>query len=113
MQRAVFAGWSKFTAVGGRELLSEVEAWIEASRHGLEGSDIIRHPELAWSQLYEAAQILALPRDLTPEKTTTFSQAMALVFGSEYERLKEYLDLKETSQEQAQAIMRRRIECWR
>jgi hypothetical protein len=113
MQRAVFAGWSKFTAVGGRELLGEVEAWIEASRHGLEGSNIIRHPELAWSQLLEAAKILALPRDLTPEKATTYSQAMALVFGNEYERLKESLGLKETSLEQAQGIMRRRIECWR
>lgn len=113
MQRAVYAGWSKFSAIGGRELLGEVEAWIEASRHGLEGSNIIRYPEIAWSQLYEAAKVLALPKDLTPEKTMTFSQAMALVFGDEYERFTESLGLKEMSQEQAQAIMRRRIECRR
>ncbi|KAJ9103304.1 hypothetical protein QFC20_004779 [Naganishia adeliensis] len=113
MQRAVYAGWSKFSAIGGQELLGEVEAWIEASRHGLEGSNVIRFPEIAWSQLYEAAKVLALPKDVTPEKTMTFSQAMALVFGNEYNRFTESLGLKEMSQDQAQSIMRRRIECWR
>ncbi|KAJ9116397.1 hypothetical protein QFC22_004839 [Naganishia vaughanmartiniae] len=113
MQRAVYAGWSKFTETGGRELLNEVEAWIEASRHGLEDSNAIRFPEFAWSQLHEAARVLALPKDLTPEKSMTFSQAMALVFGDDYNRFTESLGLKEMPQEQAQAVMRRRIECWR
>lgn len=113
MQRAIYAGWSKFSDIGGQELLVEVEAWIEASRHGLEGSNVIRFPEIAWTQLHEAAKVLALPRDVTPEKTMTYSQAMALVFGNEYERFMESLGLKEMSQDQAQAVMRRRIECWR
>lgn len=113
MQRAVYAGWSKFTENGGRELLSEVEAWIEASRHGLEESAAIRFPEFAWTQLHEAARVLALPKDLTPEKSMTYSQAMALVFGDDYDRFTKSLGLKEMPQEQAQAVMRRRVECWR
>ncbi|KAJ9099250.1 hypothetical protein QFC21_004131 [Naganishia friedmannii] len=113
MQRAVYAGWSKFTETGGRELLSEVEAWIEASRHGLEDSNAIRFPEFAWTQLHETARVLALPKELTPEKSMTFSQATALVFGDDYHRFTESLGLKEMPQEQAQAVMRRRIECWR
>lgn len=113
MQRAVYAGWSKFTETGGRELLSEVEAWIEASRHGLEDSNAIRFPEFAWTQLYEAARVLALPKELSSDKLMTFSQAMALVFGDDYHRFRESLALKEMPQEQAQAIMRRRVECWR
>lgn len=34
-QRAVYAGWSKFTQVGGEEFGEEVKAWQEASLAGL------------------------------------------------------------------------------
>jgi hypothetical protein len=111
LQRAVYSGWSKYTEIGGRELAAEVEAWIEACLIGLDGK--LRKPEAPWRELRDAATILSLPKEPPGDGRPSFSQAMALAFGDDVERLKDRLGLTALDDQKVRAVMRRRIECWR
>ncbi len=111
MQRAVHSGWSKFTEAGGKDFATEVGAWTEASVIGLGGA--LKRPNTPWTELAEAASILALPQEPQGDDRPSFSQAMALAFGGDTDRLRSRLGLRELSEDRVQAIMRRRLECWR
>ena len=113
MQRAVYAGWSKFTEYGGQELVAETNAWVEASTLGLQECDAIRRPGLPWQAFGETARLLSLPAEAKEEQPVTFAQAVAMAFDSQYARLTELLDIKELDQGQAQVVLKRRIDCWR
>jgi hypothetical protein len=113
MQRAVYAGWSKFTEFGGQELQAETSAWIEASRLGLQEATFIRRPELPWQSFVETARVLALPVEPQEGQATSFTPAVAMAFDSQFGRLAELVDIKELDQGQVQIILRRRIDCWR
>ncbi|KAG7529987.1 hypothetical protein FFLO_05284 [Filobasidium floriforme] len=113
MQRAVYAGWSKFTEYGGQELVAETNAWVEASTLGLRECDAIRRPGLPWQAFGETARLLSLPTEAKEEQPVTFAQAVAMAFDSQYARLTELLDIKELDQGQAQVVLKRRIDCWR
>jgi hypothetical protein len=113
MQRAVYAGWSKFSEYGGQELVAEANAWIEASTLGLRDCDGIRRPAVPWQPFVESARLLALPTQGKEEPPVTFAQAVAMAFDSQYSRLTELLDIKELDQGQAQVVLKRRIDCWR
>jgi RAD50-interacting protein 1 len=110
LQRAVFAGWSKYTATGGLELALEVDAWCEVCIIGLDGH--VRKPEAPWRELRDASVILSLPQEPSGDGRPSFSQAMALAFGGDLDRLRERLGIVLEDQK-IQSIMRRRIECWR
>lgn len=111
LQRAVFAGWSKYTATGGLELALEVDAWCEVCIIGLDGH--VRKPEAPWRELRDASVILSLPQEPSGDGRPSFSQAMALAFGGDLDRLRERLGIVALEDQKIQAIMRRRIECWR
>ncbi len=111
LQRVVYAGWSKYTAAGGLELALEVAAWCEACVIGLDGH--VRKPEAPWRELRDASVILSLPQEPSADGTPAFSQAMALAFGGDMDRLKERLNIVALDDQRVHAIMRRRIECWR
>lgn len=116
-QRAVYSGWSKFSVGGGRALAAEVRDWQAAARAAL--------PQLgrdrAWSRLAEMATILSLPSgsaggfDGDAGDTPTFAQAMAAAWGAPaaLESLKARAGVSELDQEAMQAVLRRRVECWR
>jgi len=114
-QRAVFAGWSKFTALGGRALQHEVDDWRLAAAQGVgEEEGIAVDPP--WHKLASMATILALPSEAEAEGDgVTFAQAMAAAWGapSALESLKERAGVKDLSVEELQAVLRRRVECWR
>lgn len=118
MQRAVYAGWSKFTEYGGQELVAETAAWFEASAQGLQTSQslpAVKRPALPWRPFMETARLLALPTESQDPDTTpvTFSQAVAMAFDSQFGRLSDLLDIRELDQAQTQVILRRRLDCWR
>lgn len=110
-QRAIFAGWSKFTATGGKALAAEVSDWRHAASAAL--------PNLktdgAWSRLADMAAVLSLPTESEKEgDLPTFSQAMAAAWGSsealESVQARAGVSLDETDM---QDVLRRRVECWR
>jgi hypothetical protein len=113
MQRAVYAGWSKFTEYGGEELVSETSAWIEASKLGLLECPSMRRPELPWQPFVETARLLALPTETREDEPVAFAQAVAMAFDSQYGRLTELMHIKELDQGQAQTVLKRRNDCWR
>ncbi|GMK56795.1 hypothetical protein CspeluHIS016_0306350 [Cutaneotrichosporon spelunceum] len=108
-QRAVYAGWSKFTAAGGRALATEVEDWRAAASHALPGV----RTEAAWSHLADMAAVLSLPTG-GDGTSPTFAQAMAAAWGSPTalenftRRMGVELDAGEM-----QGLLQRRVECWR
>ncbi|WVQ98696.1 hypothetical protein IAU59_005827 [Kwoniella sp. CBS 9459] len=138
IQRGVYAGWSKFTEHGGRDFQNEVSEWKEVSTSALNPSastaslassapELNGYPILtkaAWKKLDEIAKVLVLPTgqsqplgSSTSGKGTnevTFAQAMASVWDSEsgLHAFKQRLGV-ELSREELQAILRRRVECWR
>lgn len=121
-QRAVFAGWSKFTAAGGRALVHEVDDWRQAASGALSTTTPPISADPPWAPLAAMAAALALPASSdggagtgTVTDAPTFAQAMAAAWGgpSALESIKERAGLKELDAEQLQAVLRRRVECWR
>lgn len=110
-QRAVFSGWSKFTAAGGRALASEVSDWRHAAATALPNVKT----DGAWSRLADMAAVLSFPAESEKEGDgATFAQAMAAAWGSPAA-----LDSVQAragvsfDTEDMQALLRRRVECWR
>ncbi|WOO85911.1 RAD50-interacting protein 1 [Vanrija pseudolonga] len=115
-QRAVYAGWSKFTAAGGRALLSEVDDWRHAAAAGVARITPPIPTDVPWNRLYEMATLLALPSESEAEADTpTFAQAMAAAWsgGAALDSLRERTGVHELSEDELQAVLRRRLECWR
>jgi len=111
-QRAVYAGWSRFSQVGGQDFASEVKDWINTSKEldlpGTAGA------EAPWRTLREAGTILSLPND-AEEDEPTFGQAMAVAWSDSEESLKRWRERTGMSmgREEMKALLRRRAECWR
>lgn len=113
MQRAVYAGWSKFTQTGGAHLVSDVKDWQQACVIALGNSSAIKRPEIPWIKLANAAQILALPAEGNRE---TFPQAMVAAWSDDPALLSDLLrSIGVYGMERAdvQAVLRRRVDCWR
>ncbi|BEI99788.1 hypothetical protein CcaverHIS631_0408310 [Cutaneotrichosporon cavernicola] len=108
-QRAVYAGWSKFTAAGGRALAAEAGDWRAAARQAVPGIKT----DAAWSKLVDMATVLVLPSGGSGD-TATFAQAMAAAWGSQgaLESLNERIGV-EMDADEMQALLQRRVECWR
>nr|ODN88505.1 hypothetical protein L204_06360 [Cryptococcus depauperatus CBS 7855] len=123
MQRAVYAGWSKFSERGGLEFKEEITEWVEATRQVFVGyftEGIWNVPyDAPWTKLVHVARILSLPTSssLTPEsgnEEPTFAQAMAVAWGEtvgldDFERI---LGI-DVGRDELQRVLRRRLECWR
>ena len=106
-QRAVYAGWSRFTAIGGRDFADEAADWRQASSSSLPENIIVNSP---WTRLSDIGRILSLPSD------ATFSLAMAAAWSDSEESLQnlnERIGLVDVGRNELQGILRRRIECWR
>ena len=110
-QRAVYAGWSKFSAVGGKDFADEITDWRQASASALPKGMSVDAP---WTRLVDISRVLSLPtasRDLP-----TFSQAMAAAWSDGQEALQAFtqrLGLVDLNRADLQGVLRRRIECWR
>lgn len=117
-QRAVFAGWSKFTAKGGKALQGEIDDWRSAASTALSAAPSVA-VDAPWTKLAAMANVLALPTENQTGVSTldqpTFAQAMAAAWGapSALESLKERAGIKELSGDELQTVLRRRVECWR
>ena len=120
-QRAVYSGWSRFTAQGGREFADEVKDLVEASREVL--GDAKRPANLgidgAWRSLVDAGRILQLPEEEREGEAykgePVFKQAMAAAWADGSESLKVFQERTETKMDKAtlQVVLRRRLDCWR
>ncbi|WWC69475.1 uncharacterized protein I206_103416 [Kwoniella pini CBS 10737] len=119
LQRGVYAGWSKFTEHGGIDLQLEIKEWKEVSSTSLLSSSTstvlrsIVSIDVPWQKLEDISKILVLPTGDAKE-TVTFAQAMASAWAGE-EGLKVFNDRLgvNLNKEELQAILRRRVECWR
>ena len=119
IQRAVYAGWSKFTLIGGADFAQEVQEWIETSSEALgpaaAGADesAMIAAKAPWKHLTDVGRILTLPTGVSGEDVT-FEQAMAVAWsdGESYERFCERVDVA-LGKEELRMILRRRVECWR
>lgn len=113
-QRAIYAGWSKFTSYGGQDLSQEIADWISTSLtldlpSGVEG---IKAP---WKGLEDAANVLKLKEEGESVEDVTFGQAMAVAWSDGEEAWGTW---KERSgwngdRETLKAVLRRRVDCWR
>ena len=108
--RAVYSGWSKFTAIGGREFANEVNDWRQVSSSTIPDSMVSVGP---WTRLCDISRVLSLPGD---GDDVTFSQAMAAAWSDGDESLRsisERIGLVDLTRIELQGVLRRRIECWR
>ncbi|WRT67124.1 uncharacterized protein IL334_004090 [Kwoniella shivajii] len=117
LQRGVYAGWSKFTEHGGLDLKSEVREWKEISfsiLSSFSNLDTLIAVDFPWKKLEDISNILALPSGTGDGKDITFSQAMASAWGGDsgFTSFCERLNVN-LSKEELQAVLRRRVECWR
>lgn len=119
-QRAVFSGWSKFTAAGGRALAAEVDDWRQAAAQALYRVSPPIPSDAPWARLGAMAKVLSLPSSSETEggaedDVPTFAQAMAAAWGSpaSLASLQERAGITELSADDLQAVLRRRVECWR
>ena len=111
-QRAVYAGWSKFSQVGGQDFASEVKDWINTSSElDLPGTATAEAP---WRVLKEAGMILSLPNDAEGDEPT-FGQAMAVAWSDSEEGLRAWRERTGLimGREEMKGLLRRRTECWR
>jgi hypothetical protein len=107
--RAVYSGWSKFTSIGGASFSQEIKEFINTSQSSL-GSIPPQVVERPWRGLVDFGKVLELPN----EGDITFQEAMAAAWGGE-EAVGEFgkrlgVDL---GVGELQALLRRRVECWR
>lgn len=132
-QRAVFSGWSRFTATGGQSFAAEIEDWVQASQEAMrtlasnDGSAAAALSAMAvevpWAHLRDTGKILGLPNGDEPSDAAVsasvsaiFAQSMAAAWSDGTESLKLFLErvgIENMEREDLQAILRRRTECWR
>ena len=115
MQRAVHAGWSKFTPTGGARLVSDVKDWQQACTMALGSTSGIKRPEIPWLKLADAARILALPAEGSGGEAT-FPQAMVAAWSEDTPLLEGLLDkmnVRSMERAEIQAVLKRRVDCWR
>jgi hypothetical protein len=126
-QRAVYAGWSKFTAAGGQAFYTEITDWIHAAIGVLETTATPANTgiEAPWAALLNIAKVLRLStedheqRKREGEKhegTPTFAQAMAAGWSDGEESLRMFLEragVDGMGRQELQGVLRRRVECWR
>ncbi|WWC61139.1 uncharacterized protein I303_103718 [Kwoniella dejecticola CBS 10117] len=127
LQRGVYAGWSKFSEYGGKDLEMEIKEWKEVSSSSISSSSssipgpglgglnsiLAINIDVPWKKLENISRVLALPTGEAKD-TVTFAQAMASAWAGE-EVLKvfnERLGVR-LGKEELQGILRRRVECWR
>lgn len=110
-QRAVFAGWSKFSAAGGREFANEITDWRQACAASLPEEIVVDAP---WTRLSDIARLLSLPSETGDG--ATFSQAMAAAWSDGEDTLRTFVERVgwvDVSRSDLQGWLRRRVECWR
>ena len=118
-QRCVYAGWSKFSVKGGKDFVGELSDWRHAATTALTGAGADGIPanlvDAPWDGLMDIGKLLSLPMDAQDkESDVTFGEAMAAAWGGEGS-LREFLSRVGVSmgREDLQAVLRRRVECWR
>ena len=107
--RAVYSGWSKFTSIGGTSFTQEIQELITTSQEALSEipGEVVARP---WKGLVDIGKVLELPN----EGEVTFQEGMAAAWGGE-EATKSFgqrLGVEFHSAE-LQALLKRRVECWR
>jgi hypothetical protein len=110
--RAVYSGWSKFTPIGGQSFQQEINDLIHTSQESLvviPGEVIIRQ----WRSLIDIGKVLALPNERVGEGVT-FQEAMEVAWGGD-EEVRKFCGKLGVDLEPGvlQALLRRRVECWR
>ncbi|WVQ71643.1 hypothetical protein IAR50_001183 [Cryptococcus sp. DSM 104548] len=121
LQRGVYSGWSKFSEQGGRDFQNEVNEWHEATaevfgkieREGQGGVDIPF--QMPWAKLGQVAVILSLPTSSSTEgDVPTFPQAVAAAWATDDSaRAFGQRVGVQICREELQALLRRRMECWK
>jgi hypothetical protein len=99
-----------FSATGGQQLLEDVQfGWLEAAR-----DQGIRRPEVALTKIRSAAVLLALPAGESAGQTS-FAKAVAAAWDSDaaFTNLAERLGADGLTRREAQAVLKKRPECWR
>jgi hypothetical protein len=127
-QRAVYSGWSKFTAEGGKEFAHEVRDFVSASTdimslaHRTGNSAItasVASVEAPWRSLSDASRVLQLPEHEREGKAyegeVTFKQAMAAAWADGEESMRVFQERSGTrlGRAELQGRLRRRVECWK
>jgi hypothetical protein len=126
-QRAVYAGWSKFTAAGGQAFYTEITDWIHAAIGVLETTATPANTgiEAPWAALLDIAKVLRLSTEdheqrkrqsEKQEAAPTFAQAMAAGWSDGEESLRMFMQragVQGMRRQELQGVLRRRVECWR
>jgi hypothetical protein len=110
--RAIYSGWSKFTSIGGQSFSREINDFINTSQESLRTlpSEVVSYP---WEGLVSVGKVLGLGNEKIGDGVT-FQEAMGVAWSGEQgvkgfcERLGVEMD-----GETLQAVLRRRVECWR
>ncbi|KAL7410048.1 TIP-1 family-domain-containing protein [Mrakia frigida] len=122
IQRAVKAGWSKFSEVGGKEFESEVQAWIESSRIGLRSATAAKGAgrggkgvERPWRKMREMGTLVGLPaaEKGDGEEGMRFREVVELMQdgGEEDEKkVRKVLDVKELTRAEILEVLKRRLD---
>ncbi|WVQ81558.1 hypothetical protein IAT38_003682 [Cryptococcus sp. DSM 104549] len=128
MQRGVYSGWSKFSEMGGRDFQCEVDEWKDVSagvfnRKAKELSAWEVQVDAPWKTLSDVSKLLSLPTSFegvnvkdgdNVGEAPTFAQGMAAAWaaGKGLVAFEERLGV-DLGKEEIQAVLRRRMECWR
>lgn len=110
--RGVYSGWSKFTSIGGQSFQQEINDFIHTSQESLSvipGEVVSRQ----WRSLVDLGKVLALPNERVGHGAT-FQEAMGVAWSGE-EGVKGFCGRLGVELDAAvlQALLRRRVECWR
>ena len=112
-QRAVYAGWSKFSVLGGKDFAAEIQDWINMSRElNLPGGEVaVTAP---WKGLEEVGWVLSLPAELMGDDVT-FGQAMAVAWSDGEEGWRAWVERTKMrmGREELKGVLKRRADCWR
>lgn len=116
-QRAVYAGWSKFTWLGGKDFADEIKDWINTSLQiDLPGGEVsARAP---WKGLEDVGKMLQLPTEDEAGEgeggTATFGQAMAVAWSGGDEGMKVWQDRTgiKMDRQTLRDVLKRRKDCW-
>ena len=108
VQRAILAGWSRFTAAGGKELEREVAAWVSSSSLAL--GSAVRRPAAPWRRLEEMAKVLALDDDGDNEQVGWDELLDALRSGGSGAPI-DQLELRVLDRAELEQVVRRRVDC--
>lgn len=116
-QRAVFAGWSKFTADGGADFAREVAGWVNTSTLALGG--VVRRPAAPWRRLEDMGRILALDDRSSEDdgdgdvvKWSAVLDALRRKDEAGFEGLmRDGLSLSVFGNDEALEVVKRRVDC--